>query len=212
MSKETQQILHLFDVMKSAPESQAIHILQILRCHTDLDTVFSIIQPRISPIRHISSLQRPRAPTRRSGLESELMARHSLSFPPLQPLESSILKAVLSTGRISATDSENTGLPFGLESNPFYTYYPSQHSRSTLHHCDDRLGKLNISFWTTVPIPSDLAAKVISLYLETDQPLLGTFDPDLFMNDLINCETRYCSAFLLSTIMYWGCVGRLNYS
>jgi hypothetical protein len=96
MSKETQQILHLFDVMKSAPESQAIHILQILRCHTDLDTVFSIIQPRISPTRHISSLQRPRAPTRRSGLESELMARHSLSFPPLQPLESSILKSVKS--------------------------------------------------------------------------------------------------------------------
>jgi hypothetical protein len=63
-----------------------------------------------------------------------------------------------------------------------------------------------------VPIPADLAAKIILLYLETDHPLLGTFDPDLFVNDLINCETRFCSRFLLSAVMYWGCVGRLNYS
>jgi hypothetical protein len=96
MSKETEQILDLFDVMKSGPESQAIHILRILRCHSDLDTAFSMIQSRICPTRHISSQERTRGPTRHLGLESELMARHSLSFPPLQPLESSILKSVKS--------------------------------------------------------------------------------------------------------------------
>ncbi|KAH7247419.1 uncharacterized protein BKA55DRAFT_739434 [Fusarium redolens] len=204
-SKETEQILDLFDVMKSGPESQAIHVLRILRCHSDLDTVFSIIQPRISPTRHISSQERTRGPTRHLGLESELMARHSLSFPSLQPLETSILKAVLSTGRISATDSENAGSPFDFESNPFHTHHPRQYPTPILRPCDERLEKLNISFWTTVPIPSDLAAKIILLYLETDHPLLGTFDPDLFVNDLINCETRFCSPFLLSAVMYWGC-------
>jgi hypothetical protein len=95
-SKEMEQILDLFDIMKSGPESQAIHVLRVLRCHTDLDTVFSIIRPRISPARHISSQERTSGPTRHLGLESELMARHSLSFPPLQPLESSILKSVKS--------------------------------------------------------------------------------------------------------------------
>ncbi|KAG6990450.1 Nitrogen assimilation transcription factor nit-4 [Fusarium oxysporum f. sp. raphani] len=204
-SKETDQILDLFDVMKSGPESQAIHILRVLRCHSDLDTIFSIIRPRISLTPHISSQQQTRGPTRHLGLESELMARHSLSFPALQPLESSILKAVLSTGRISATDSENAGSPIDFESNPFQTHHPRQYPTPILHPCDERLEKLNISFWTTVPIPSDLAAKIILLYLETDHPLLGTFDPDLFVNDLINCETRFCSRFLLSAVMYWGC-------
>jgi hypothetical protein len=45
---------------------------------------------------------------------------------------------------------------------------------------------LDITFWTTVPVTSETAAKAISLYLETDHPLLGTFDPDLFVADLIS--------------------------
>ncbi|KAF3022599.1 hypothetical protein E8E14_013659 [Neopestalotiopsis sp. 37M] len=50
--------------------------------------------------------------------------------------------------------------------------------------CDERLSDLDISFWTTVPIPNSLAAKVISLYLVTDHPLLGTFEPRKFVADL----------------------------
>jgi hypothetical protein len=120
-------------------------------------------------------------------------------------------RSVLSAGQISAIDSENVGSPFDFESNPFQAHRPPQRSTPILSTFVESLEKLDIRFWTTVPIPSDLAAKVISLYLETDHPLLGTFDPGLFVNDLINCETRYCSPFLLSTIMYWGCVGRLSY-
>lgn len=72
---------------------------------------------------------------------------------------------------------------------------------------DSRLAELDMSFWTTVPIPNDLAAKVLALYLETDHPLLGTFDPDLFLDDLVNRRSRYCSGVLVSALMYWGCVG-----
>jgi hypothetical protein len=63
-----------------------------------------------------------------------------------------------------------------------------------------------MSFWTSVSISNDVAAKIISLYLETDHPLLGTFDPDLFVDDLTNCRVRHCSPLLVSAIMYWGCV------
>jgi hypothetical protein len=89
-SKETEQILELFDMMKTRSESQAIDILRVLRCHTDLDTAMAIIQPRVAQ-RNIGQEQTPRH-SRYLGLEFELMARHSLAFPALQPAEASILK------------------------------------------------------------------------------------------------------------------------
>ncbi|EXK23858.1 hypothetical protein FOMG_19388, partial [Fusarium oxysporum f. sp. melonis 26406] len=184
-----EQILELFDIMKTGPEYLAFDILQSLRGHSDLGTALSVIQPRISSARHASGQQWPAVATRHLGLESELMATHSFSFPPFQPFESSSLKAVLNTGRISNPDNETTSPPSNAESNPFPAHHPSQRSITALSPCDEQLEELDIGFWTAVPIPSDLAAKIISLYLKTDHPLLGTFDPDLFVNDLIKCET-----------------------
>lgn len=72
--------------------------------------------------------------------------------------------------------------------------------------CDERLRDLDMSRWVSMPISNMLAAHVISLYLQTDHPLLGTFDPDLFVGDLVHGRTQFCSQFLVHTIMYWGCV------
>ncbi|KAK7219309.1 hypothetical protein V2G26_007312 [Clonostachys chloroleuca] len=71
--------------------------------------------------------------------------------------------------------------------------------------CDPRLQNLTIEFWTSVSISNDLAARVISLYLETDHPLLGHFDPDLFVHDLISHNSDYCSSLLVNALLYWGC-------
>ncbi|KAH7265046.1 uncharacterized protein BKA55DRAFT_660600 [Fusarium redolens] len=180
-SKETEQILGLFEILKTAPEAQAIDMLRVVRSHTDLDTAVSIIQPQIT--KNISNHERSPEHPRHLGLESELMAKHSLAFPALQPLESTILN----------------------DPNPFPAHDPARSLAPTLSPCDERLEELNIGFWTSVPVASDLAAKVISLYLETDHPLLGPFDPTLFVEDLIHCRTNYCSKLLVSTVMYWGC-------
>ncbi|KAK8013757.1 hypothetical protein PG991_009350, partial [Apiospora marii] len=72
-------------------------------------------------------------------------------------------------------------------------------------YCDERLSSLCISSWTTVHIHDELAARIISLYLEVDHPLLGTFDPDLFVADLISVERRHCSSLLVNALLYWGC-------
>ncbi|KAJ4005364.1 hypothetical protein NW752_011327 [Fusarium irregulare] len=194
MSKETEQILELFEIMKTGPETQAIDILRVLRSHTNLDTALSIIQPRIA--QHIHAHGRSRAPehTRYLGLESELMARHSLAFPPIQPLESSILKKIFNAGQKAAADSENDDTSMANEEpNPFPAHNPSQSEANDLSLCDERLKNLNIEFWTSVPIPSDLAAKIISLYLETDHPLLGSFDPDLGVDSTVQKYiTQFC--------------------
>ncbi|KAF4452232.1 Nitrogen assimilation transcription factor nit-4 [Fusarium austroafricanum] len=205
-NKETEKILELFEIMKTGPEAQAIDILRVLRSHADLDTAMSTIQPRIA--RSIAGQTRSLEHPRYLGLESELMTRHSITFPTLQPFESSILKKFFNTGRTSAVDSDNDTPMTSNESNepnPFSMHNPTKSPAPLLSPCDERLEELNIGFWSSVPIPSDLAAKVISLYLETDHPILGSFDPALFVEDLIHCRAGYCSKLLVSAIMYLSC-------
>lgn len=72
--------------------------------------------------------------------------------------------------------------------------------------CDPRLADLEILRWTDVEIENDLAARCISLYLETDHPLLGPFDPDLFVEQLVSGENQFCSPLLVNALLYWACV------
>lgn len=83
--------------------------------------------------------------------------------------------------------------------------YDSQHT-SPIRLCDPRLGELNIQKWTDVSIDNDTAARCVSLYLETDHPLLGHFDPELFVSDLVSYKTQYCSSLLVNALLYWACV------
>lgn len=125
-------------------------------------------------------------------------------------------RAALSASRLSTTLGEGSESPFGggASVSPYYKadQFSAHHSTaikrpiSTFRPCDERLEELNMSFWTSVSISDDVAVKIISLYLETDHPLLGTFEPDLFVDDLTSCRLRHCSPLLVSAIMYWGCV------
>lgn len=81
----------------------------------------------------------------------------------------------------------------------------STESHAPLHN-DDPLQHLDITSWSEVPISSYCASRAISLYLKTDHPLLGMFDPDLFLNDLVRQQTRLCSRLLVSAILFLGCV------
>ena len=72
--------------------------------------------------------------------------------------------------------------------------------------CDARLHKLEIGFWTRVAIPNQLAASAISFYLENDHPITGFFDADLFVRDLVELRLTFCSAFLVSSLLYFSCV------
>jgi hypothetical protein len=72
--------------------------------------------------------------------------------------------------------------------------------------CDPRLENLDIRLWTTVPTTNTTAARCISLYLETDHPLLGHFDPELFVSDLVSGRKEYCSSLLVNALLYWACV------
>lgn len=71
---------------------------------------------------------------------------------------------------------------------------------------DDRLKSVNFQNWTTVPITNELAANLISLYLEIDHPWCPLFDADLFLNDCIQGKTHFCSTLLMNALLGWTCV------
>jgi hypothetical protein len=68
--------------------------------------------------------------------------------------------------------------------------------------CDERLYNLDIGYWSMVPIQNELAASLISFYIETDHSYVGFFDVDLFLEDLVYCRQRFCSSFLVSAVLY----------
>ncbi|KAF5564976.1 hypothetical protein FNAPI_1860 [Fusarium napiforme] len=72
-------------------------------------------------------------------------------------------------------------------------------------HCDLRLDELSVSYWTRVPISNRSASTLISTFLETDNSAVGFIDKDLFLTDLVQHNPTFCSAFLVSSILYLAC-------
>lgn len=60
--------------------------------------------------------------------------------------------------------------------------------------------------WTTVLIDNKLAGLIISFYLETDHPMLGLFDADLFLDDLFSYRETFSSRLLVNAVLCWACV------
>lgn len=55
------------------------------------------------------------------------------------------------------------------------------------------------------------AAKAVSKYLELDHVVLGLFDADLFLDDLCNKRTRFCSKFMVNALLSWALVRMGHY-
>lgn len=72
--------------------------------------------------------------------------------------------------------------------------------------CDGRLNQLKIGYWTKAPVSDELAATLISFYLETGHATMGFFDVDLFLRDLTEHRQDFCSAFLVSALLCLACV------
>jgi hypothetical protein len=60
--------------------------------------------------------------------------------------------------------------------------------------------------WCSVAIPNDLAGRLIGFYLETDHAVLGHFDADLFVEDLVQFRSEFCSSLLVNSLLLWACV------
>jgi len=93
-----------------------------------------------------------------------------------------------------------------LESLGRLSSFPSATESATATRRDPRLEDLDVSYWVSSPVPNRVASLVMSLYLDAIHPLVGSFDPDLFINDLISHRHLHCSRLLVIAVIYLGCV------
>ncbi|KAI1417601.1 hypothetical protein F5Y13DRAFT_151386 [Hypoxylon sp. FL1857] len=203
----------LVELLKSLPEDQALGLLASLREKGDATSVLS----EFKGMPDASGRVRP-------DIESELKAKYKNAYPPLEHIVPSVLAAsnllksdfgVISSDKdvhhdIQQTQVGRSDIDRNMAS-PIDIDSAVSHFRSPLSsgqgpdYFDNRLRGLKIGFWTDIEITDEFAAQVISLYLRTDHPLLGLFDPDVFITDLVSQQASFCSRFLLHSLMYLGC-------
>ncbi|KAL3305782.1 C6 transcription factor [Colletotrichum asianum] len=117
------------------------------------------------------------------------------------PEPSTVFSNVSVAGSSSGeTSNESMVLPSSTSS-----FFSVESIRPPPIQTDPRLKDLDITHWTAVSIPSDVAANVISLYLETDHAILGLFDTELFVHDLTHYEYQFCSPLLVSALLAFAC-------
>lgn len=152
------------------------------------------------------SAARAMLPPIHSDGEFELLVRHPKAYCALD-LPTVAHETVSSLFRGGQSSYEHIS-HLGLVKT---TANPSNHPK----YCDSRLEKLNISFWTSVPVADDFAASAISLYIETHHPIWSFFDASQFINDLIECRTdsrSTCSPLLVSSLLAFAMVSSFEHN
>lgn len=227
LKRENQSYKELVSRLASMTQEEFLKAVKELKFASDPNAALRSITPP-------SPQPRDYLPQLHSNVEFELMRNHPTAYPLVRkaarlrtpdsadfrqskmPRISELSDSASSSPEPSVIPSNifTTGGAAGVsfdESTPFQSPTSSKvvvPSGPTLPPVrpDPRLNSLDISFWTAVPIPNDVAANVISLYLETDHAILGLFDADLFIHDLTHYEFRYCSPLLVSALLSFACV------
>ncbi|KAI1812280.1 hypothetical protein GGS20DRAFT_558587 [Poronia punctata] len=195
--------IELLELFKSLSEDRAVALLKLLRTKGDTSIVITEFKGNIGedtpfPPDSSGSIRH------RNSLERELMTHNPQAYPVLLPIDpvalagSSLLRPKRHAAQSGLTVEDGNWNP---NSTAIEAY---EVSKQLPEYCDERLHNLQVEFWTNIGISSDYAARVISLYIRTDHPLLGLFNPYLFVTDLVDKSTKYCSRFLFHSIMYLG--------
>lgn len=180
----------LLEKLRTLPEIESIELLRKLRAAVKPTSLLSSVSdtkqqdpdqaPELpappSPRHQSPSILAPTA----SGIELELLTRYPIAYPTLSPVD--------------------------LDIDSFLQPPLSDSGAREDSYCDDRLNLLDITKWSDVKIPNDLAARIMSFYLKIDHPLLGLFDADLFLRDLVKVQHNFCSSMLVNAVLAWASV------
>jgi hypothetical protein len=220
------------DKLRYLPKDSALELLQQLRAGADPAKLIQDLEGNIDVHPGPSGLNTAQVviPPTNSPLESELMARNYCLYPRKKPIDinsfvlspvgDQIFKGQLDNDLLSHQSFDTSfqvSQPFlgGQDKN-----FSSQGSSNTTcnddvevdfqseHqlYCDPRLYYLQTSKWVRTPINDNHAASAMSRHLSTDHPVLGHFDADLFLTDLVEGRPRFCSPFLVGAFLCLTCV------
>ena len=204
-------------LLNSVPEDRALYQLKQLKGEKDASVILSTLRKEKSretsyeDLTENNSLPQYEAQGRRQNLGLELEANYPKAYQAFNELTHRTLQNDDYRHLVEPINSQSSD---NVQQRPFLSdlLYRQNHQHGPNHStlpknlCDPRLYDLDISQWTDVKIGNEAAARAISLYLETDHPLLGFFNPDFFLDDLINIEETHCSPLLVNALLYWAVV------
>lgn len=213
--------------LRSAPDDIARDILQKLRSAPDL---FAVVRAATGEVINGQPSEKTTAlgilPQIHSDAEFELMVRHPNAYPTVDLSKDRLLSSEAPLGapapdgdlapptaRASVptvsvyeiADADTAGRERQRTAPPLSTASSSD-GETVPRYFDSRLARLKIAFWTSVGATDEYAARAISLYLQTDYPVFGLFDADLFIRDLVEFNFDYCSAFMVSSLLAFASV------
>ncbi|EFQ32816.1 hypothetical protein CGRA01v4_07741 [Colletotrichum graminicola] len=206
----------MLDSLRTLPHEQALELFSKLRNEPSSPSLL------VSALSEKSYPRRLLPPSQKS-LSFELNLRYPIAYPTLFPVSykdlprGEMLKSISTPWLLG----EQILSP-GQDLQPKYPYMiPDREDEesgpeaaspaldddddppSTLF--DERLRLVDISKWTPVAIPNDLAIHTISHYFENDYATIPLFSADLFIQDLVNVQCSFCSPFLITAILCWAC-------
>ena len=222
-----EELLRLFELLRTASDDAARQTLGKIRRGRSAKDVLQEAEaydlPRSpSPLPVTGSiLNLPE-----TSIELEMVVRYPKVYTPILPLDPSAVdlgllglefaRSMRPHERVwEATHHLATGsaLPLSTSLDPAQLMRsgegegtaPSQeHWRNNVY--DERLRRLDISYWTKVPVSDDFAAGAINIYLTYEYPILGLFDADAFLDDLCEQKHLFCSSLLVNSLLAWMCV------
>ncbi|KAG5982394.1 hypothetical protein E4U54_006388, partial [Claviceps lovelessii] len=218
LSKESKEvILEMTRTLTQLPATSRMRILQELADESNAWTILSTLRQKAADYRQdpndASASTMSSTDDETCDLTQNWESQNPVAYPDREVLEPNMTQLQQLT-RLSAQQPELSPCQMQSDwanietetaaSGPPHASESESTGEGTL--CDERLSKLNIRYWTSIDISDDLAARCISLYLKTDHPLLGHFDPELFVSHLISEEHEYCSALLINSMLYWACM------
>ncbi|KFA54481.1 hypothetical protein S40293_09554 [Stachybotrys chartarum IBT 40293] len=208
--------VRIVTLLQKLPDGMAVQLLFRLRNTPDLESVLAppddstdaTPKPSDQPPGQAASTSAEPAP------DFETVISHSIMYPRLQPIDLTPLNVTIdrlcpvrgysnvpNAGDVEMSDRRSPETQ--VDSDHDMEEVPSLGPPAYL---DPRLESLRIKRWTKVPITDDMAALLISLYLQTDNLLLGFLDADLFIEDLISFSMEGCSPFLVNAVLYLSCL------
>ncbi|KAM7201373.1 hypothetical protein V8F33_003473 [Rhypophila sp. PSN 637] len=201
----------------SLPEEESIQLLRRLRTVEDLPGLLASAEGGAAhALLRPSELRMARGggPPSDSGVEFELMARHQDIYLKITPVATSFLDRIVeipsppsrSPAR-SPSASTSTGTSTGTSTNTNTTPTTSTTTSTLLSGTtmSDALSRLKMDRWTSVPVADDFAAAVLSDYLERGHLILGIFDADTMLDDLVEFGSQICSPLLVNSLMFYAC-------
>lgn len=222
-SKDLEGVL---DSIRSLPEEAAQDLFKRLRNTSDPASVLRTHRP--------SEQVAARAilPPISSDQEFELSVLHPVAYPLIHRIDENVqsLGLIETIGVDKGGGFQTTSGSSPAATSGSFTQIPTDDSQQTTTrpaidsarpdgvaslafgpskpnlYEDERLHELYIRFWTEVDISNELAASAIDVYLQHSHPAIGCFDAHLFIEDLISCRTRFCSAFLVHCLLAYALV------